>query len=191
MTSRAVFLDRDNTLVQDPGYLSDPSAVRLLDGVAEGLALLSAHGFRLVVVTNQAGVAKGYFSEDDARAVNETMVQQLAIQGVSIDAVYYCPCHPDGVVEPYNRNDTNRKPSPGMLLRAARELDIDLAQSWMIGDSVSDAEAGKRAGCRTIIITLASSHSSGKSIWADYLCSGMKEAGDVVIRSDSAARIAQ
>lgn len=183
MSCRAIFLDRDNTLVFDPGYLSDPADVRLLDGVADGLVLLARAEYRLVIVTNQAGVARGYFDEAAASAVNAEVVRQLAAAGIPIAAVYYCPYHPEGVVEPFNRDHADRKPNPGMLLRAGRDLDIDLAQSWMIGDSVRDSEAGKRAGCRAIRLSSAKGHFREEDAWADYVCGTMLEAALIILRS--------
>lgn len=181
MPCRAVFLDRDNTLVFDPGYLSNPVDVQLLDGVAEGLALLVQAGFELVIVTNQAGVARGYFDESAVSAVNAEVVRQLSAAGIPIDAIYYCPYHPEGIVEPFNQNHPDRKPNPGMLLRASRDLGIDLAQSWMIGDSVHDSEAGKRAGCRTIRIPSAKTQLRNDGSWTDFFCSNMLEAANIIV----------
>ncbi len=146
----AIFLDRDNTLVYDPGYLSDPAQVRLLPRVGAGLQQLASAGWRFVLVTNQAGIARGKFTEDDMHAVNQEMQRQLAAFDVALAAIYFCPYHPDGVVPHLARDHDERKPNPGMLLRAARELAIDLPRSWMIGDTQRDVEAGRRAGCRTV-----------------------------------------
>jgi D-glycero-D-manno-heptose 1,7-bisphosphate phosphatase len=181
MTSRAVFLDRDNTLVFDPGYLSNPADVQLLDRVVEGLALLTQAGFALVIVTNQAGVARGYFDESAVSAVNAEIVRQLSAAGVLINAVYYCPYHPEGIIEPFNQNHPDRKPNPGMLLRASRDFGFDLVQSWMIGDSMYDSEAGKRAGCRTIRIRSANTKLRDDDSWTDYFCGNMLEAADIII----------
>jgi D-glycero-D-manno-heptose 1,7-bisphosphate phosphatase len=181
MPCRAVFLDRDNTLVFDPGYLSNPEDVQLLDGVVEGLTLLVQAGFALVIVTNQAGVAKGYFDESAVAAVNAEVVRQLSVAGVLIDAVYYCPYHPEGIIEPFNQSHPDRKPNPGMLLRASIDLGIELVHSWMIGDSVHDSEAGKRAGCRTIRIRSANAQLRDDDSWTDHFCSNMLEAADIII----------
>jgi D,D-heptose 1,7-bisphosphate phosphatase len=181
MPDRAVFLDRDNTLVFDPGYLSNPADVRLLDGVTEGLASLAAAGFKLIIVTNQAGVARGYYDENAVFAVNAEVVRQLSVADIPIAAVYYCPYHPEGIIEPFNRNHTDRKPNPGMLLRASNDLEIDLARSWMIGDSVHDSEAGKRAGCRTIRVPYYKENGLKDSPFTDYLCSNLMEAAAIII----------
>lgn len=139
----AVFLDRDGTLIDDTGYVGRPEDVRLLDGVRDGLAALKAHGFRTVVVTNQSGIARGYFTHADYEAVHARFLDLLGT-GL-IDATYMCADHPD---KPSDR----RKPGPGMLLEAAGDLDLDLARSWMIGDRAADLEAGRRAGVRSILV---------------------------------------
>lgn len=152
MNYKAVFLDRDDTLVEDPGYISHPSQVKLLPGAAAALAQLRKMGFRLVVVSNQSGVARGIITEEALAQVHHTLEKLLADEGVYLDAIYYCPFHPDGVIPKYRIESDLRKPAPGMLLEAAQKLDIDLSASWMIGDSYRDVEAGKRAGCKTILI---------------------------------------
>jgi D-glycero-D-manno-heptose 1,7-bisphosphate phosphatase len=181
MQNRAVFLDRDNTLVFDPGYLSNVADVHLIDGVIEGLELLVRADFKLIIVTNQSGVARGYFDESSVSAVNAEVVRQLSASGISINAVYYCPYHPDGILEPFNQNHFDRKPNPGMLLRAAGDLDIVLSESWMIGDHVHDSEAGKRAGCRTIRIPLLQTQMSNNEVFTDFICSNMLEAAKIIV----------
>jgi D-glycero-D-manno-heptose 1,7-bisphosphate phosphatase len=152
MNYKAVFLDRDNTLVEDPGYISHPSQIKLLPGAAAALAQLRKMGFRLIVVSNQSGVARGIVTEETLAQIHHTLEKLLADEGVYLDAIYYCPFHPDGVIPKYRTESDLRKPAPGMLLEAAQKLDVDLAASWMIGDSYRDVEAGKRAGCKTILI---------------------------------------
>ncbi|MHC5024533.1 MAG: D-glycero-alpha-D-manno-heptose-1,7-bisphosphate 7-phosphatase [Planctomycetota bacterium] len=151
----AVFLDRDNTLIANDGDLGDPGAVRLLDGVPEGLRALRDAGYCLVVVTNQAGVARGRFSEADVDAVHQRIARLVDERGQTshlIDRFYYCPYHPDAELDEYRREHPWRKPNPGMLLQAARDMGIDLAASWMIGDQSRDVSAGSTAGCRTVLI---------------------------------------
>lgn len=118
---------------------------------AEALALLQQNDYLLIVVSNQAGIAKGYFNEKELMNANKHLASLLAAQDVFIDAFYYCPHHPDGTIATYAIKCDCRKPSPGMLLRAAQELQIDLADSWMIGDILDDVEAGHRAGCKSIL----------------------------------------
>ncbi len=150
-----VFLDRDNTLIDNSGDLGDPSKVQLLAGVAEGLKRLKDAGFRLVVVTNQGGVARGRYSESDVDKVH-ARIAQLVDEGSGgsrvIDRFYYCPFHPDGTHPDYRREHPWRKPQPGMLLQAASDLALDLDRGWMIGDHARDIIAGRAAGCRTVLI---------------------------------------
>lgn len=152
MTHKAVFLDRDDTLISDPGYISHPNQIKLLPGTAQSLAMLKKMGYLLVVVTNQSGVARGMINEKTLSDIHHHLKKLLADEEVYLDAIYYCPYHPEGTVEKYTKESDLRKPQPGMLLKAAKELDIDLTQSWMIGDSYRDVGAGHRAGCRTILL---------------------------------------
>lgn len=152
---RAVFLDRDNTLIANDGDLGDPDLVRLLPGAADAAARLRDAGYALIVVTNQGGVARGVFSEGDVHAVNrrvETLLAQATGLAAVIDRFYACPYHPQGTLEPYRREHPWRKPAPGMLLAARDELGVDLAASWLVGDQPRDIAAGRAAGCRTILI---------------------------------------
>jgi histidinol-phosphate phosphatase family protein len=149
---RAVFLDKDGTLVEDVPYNVDPECVRLAPGAAEGLAALDAAGYRLAVVSNQSGVARGYFPEEALAGVERRLRQLLAGVGVALAGFYYCPHHPDGRVPAYAVACRCRKPEPGLLHRAARELGVGLEQCWLVGDILDDVEAGRRAGCRTVLI---------------------------------------
>ena len=146
----AVFLDRDNTLIANDGDLGDPDAVVLLDGVEEGVRRLDHAGYRLVVITNQGGVARGRYGETDVDAVHQR-VQALLGPPPQL-SFYYCPFHPRGTVPEYTREHPWRKPAPGMLLEAAEREQLDLQASWMIGDQPRDAEAGLAAGCRAILL---------------------------------------
>lgn len=161
--SRAVFLDRDNTLIACDGDLGDPDEVVLIDGVADGLRALREAGYHLVVTTNQGGVARGKYTEADVDAVHQRisgLLDQQAGTARLIDRFYYCPYHPEGVDPPYRREHPWRKPNPGMLLQAARDMGIDLQQSWMIGDQGRDIEAGRAAGCRTVLVNRNGSNGS-------------------------------
>jgi D-glycero-D-manno-heptose 1,7-bisphosphate phosphatase len=152
--ARAVFLDRDGTLVERSHYPSRPEHLRLYPGIAAPLAALRRAGFRLVVITNQSGIARGYFTEADLDRMHAYLRAELAARGVELDAFYHCPHHPDGQVAGLAMRCDCRKPAPGLLLRAARELGLDLARSWFIGDILDDVEAGARAGCRTALVDL-------------------------------------
>lgn len=152
----AIFLDRDNTLILNDGDLGQPDKVRLVDGVPSGLAALREAGFSLVVVTNQAGVARGVFTEEDVDAVHQriaTLIDEQASRAGLIDRFYYCPYHPDGTLTEYRRDHLWRKPHPGMILQAARDLGLDLTRSWVIGDQERDVQAGRSAGCRTVLVS--------------------------------------
>ena len=140
---KAIFLDRDGTLIRDVGYCSKAGDVELLEGVGKLLPKLKAAGFMLVIVTNQSGIGRGYFTEEDFWSVQHELEKQLGA-GV-IDATYFCTDTPQNESE-------RRKPNPGMLLEAAQELSIDLKQSYMVGDKVSDTQAGIRAGVRATIL---------------------------------------
>ena len=142
---RAVFFDRDGTLIVDRGYLSSPDQVEFPAGALEMLRELQRRGFALVVISNQSGIGRGFISEEEARAVDERFRGLLAGEGISLDGVYYCPHLPEDGCD-------CRKPKPGLLLEAARELDLDLEESYMVGDKISDAEAGDAAHVRPVLI---------------------------------------
>lgn len=157
---RAVFLDRDGTinkpvLHRELGIIDAPFTVEqfeLMAGASESVRILNELGLRVVVVTNQAGIAKGKLDEETLAAINRRMQYLLAADGAHLDGIYACPHHPDEGVEPYRQQCYCRKPNPGLLLQAAAELDLDLARSYMVGDSYTDVLAGQSAGCRTIIL---------------------------------------
>jgi len=186
MAEKAVFLDRDNTLIEDPGYIKDPDQVKLLDGVPEALVELKALGYKLVVVSNQSAVARGIVTEEALDEIHDRLQELLAEKGATLDRIYYCPYHPDGVIAKYRKETDWRKPSPGMLLAAAEQMDIDLGQSWMIGNSDSDIEAGARAGCRTILLSpslhprQADLQSLSAGSKPDYTCVNIKEAVNII-----------
>ncbi len=151
-SARAVFLDKDGTLIDDVPYNVDPARVRLAPGSAEGLPRLHEAGFRLIVVTNQAGVALGRFPSEALAGVEGRIRQLLAELGIPLAGFYHCPHHPEGTVAPFAVACDCRKPAPGMILRAAAEHGVDLGRSWLVGDILHDVEAGRRAGCRTILL---------------------------------------
>ncbi|NNM33188.1 MAG: HAD family hydrolase [Gemmatimonadetes bacterium] len=144
----AVFLDRDGTLIEDRHYLSDPAAVRLFDGAAEAVRRLKEAGYAVVLVTNQSGIGRGYFTEKDYRAVHRELCHQLASQGADLDGAYHCPDAP-GVA---GEGTTCRKPSPVLYRRAEGELGLDLRRSWFVGDKVSDVEAAELLGGRGVLV---------------------------------------
>ena len=147
----AVFLDRDGVINQEVGFIRDSSGLRILPGVAEALRSLAPR-FRLVVITNQSGIARGFYSEEDLLAVNQELARQLAGQGASIEAFYYCPHLPEGNVPAYSVECPCRKPKPGMLRQAAEEFGIPLGRSYMVGDTPRDVQAAAAAGVAGILI---------------------------------------
>jgi D-glycero-D-manno-heptose 1,7-bisphosphate phosphatase len=154
MSNPAIFLDRDGTLVQPRHLPTRPEHLVLQPGAPAGLADLQAAGFRVVVITNQPGIAGGMLSEAALKTMNAYLRSQLAAHGVLLDRVYWCPHHPEGTVADFAIDCVCRKPRPGLILEAARDLDIDLTRSWLVGDRLDDIEAGNRAGCRTVYLDL-------------------------------------
>lgn len=148
----AVFIDRDGTLTEEVGYVNHPRRIRLLPRSAEAIRRLNAAGIPAVVVSNQAGLARGYFSAEILQAVNEEMIRQLKDAGARLDGVYVCVHHPTEGVPPYRADCDCRKPKPGMLTRAARELGLDLTACTMVGDKASDLESGRVVGTRGVLV---------------------------------------
>lgn len=148
----AVFLDKDGTLIEDVPYNVDPALMRLAPDAGVALRKLSEAGYKLFVVSNQSGVARGLFPVSALGAVEERLKDMLAKCGVTLDGFYYCPHHPEATVAEYAVSCSCRKPAPGMLVQAAAEHGIALERSWMIGDILNDVEAGHRAGCRSILL---------------------------------------
>lgn len=150
--NKAIFIDKDGTLIEDVPYNVDPARIKFYADVPFALKRLQDQGFKIIVVSNQAGVAFGYFKEDELSPVWNEISTQLKKAEVEISGYYYCPHHKDGNIEGYNYKCSCRKPEPGMLLQAAKDHNINLSESWMIGDILNDIEAGNRAGCRTILV---------------------------------------
>jgi histidinol-phosphate phosphatase family protein len=149
--SRIVCLDKDGTLVENIPYNVDPTRIRLRADAPEALLRLHRSGFRLVIVTNQPGVARGSFDEAALQAVEERLRELCAAEGVPLAGFYYCPHHPDGS-GPYAVECECRKPRPGLVQRALHDQHADAAASWLIGDILDDVEAGTRAGCRSVLL---------------------------------------
>jgi D-glycero-D-manno-heptose 1,7-bisphosphate phosphatase len=152
MSRRAIFMDRDGTVCDEVGYVNHVDRVRLLPRSAEAVRLANDAGFQTVVVTNQAGVARGYFGDWLVDDVHDRVRSLLAEGGARLDGVYYCPHHPTVGDAPWRKDCDCRKPRPGMLLRARDEMGIDLAGSYIVGDSVRDIEAGHRAGVVPVLV---------------------------------------
>ena len=153
---RAVFLDRDGTISRDVNYCRRPEDFEILPGVPQGIRLLNDHGFKVVVITNQSGIARGYFTEETLSLIHHKMKEQLHERGAFVDAIYFCPHHPDD-------NCECRKPKDRLLLRAAQHIGIDLRLSYMIGDDPKDVQAGRTAGCKTVWITADPDNMNGRT----------------------------
>jgi len=149
---RAIFMDRDGTVCEEVGYVNHLDRIRLLPRSAAAVRLANDAGFQTVIVTNQAGVARGYFDEELVHDVHDSVRRQLAEGGARVDGIYYCPHHPEVGAAPYRAECDCRKPKAGMLLRAREEMGIDLAASYMVGDSVKDLGAGRAVGATTVLV---------------------------------------
>ncbi|MCE5267277.1 MAG: HAD family hydrolase [Planctomycetaceae bacterium] len=148
----AVFFDKDGTIVEDRPYNVDCSMLCLAAGAIDAMQSLQSLGYRLVVVTNQSGIARGIFTVEDFRRLERALIDRLATAGVRLAGVYFCPHLPNGAVADYAIQCDCRKPQPGLFLQAAEQLDLDLSRSWMIGDILDDIEAAHRAGCRAVLV---------------------------------------
>jgi len=187
---RAVFVDRDGVLIRDVNHLTAASQIEVLDGVPQSLRRLRDAGWAVVVATNQSVVARGWITEDGLREIHRALTAQLGAGGAVLDAIYYCPHHPDGAMAAYRTMCDCRKPRPGMLVRAAADLNLDLRASVMVGDASSDIEAGRQAGCRTVLIrdgggTAARSGNNSAAV-ADYVASDFAHAVDWILSSGGA-----
>lgn len=173
---RAIFLDRDGVIVEDCDYTYRKDQLKLIPGSAEAIKLLNGNDFLVIVVTNQSGVAKGYFTEMDVTLFNESMEEKLREYGSYIDAIYYCPHHIEAKIEKYKINCDCRKPKPGMLKEAEKRFDIDLRQSFIIGDRLSDIDAGKCIGCKAIMVLTGYGRGEPKDDRIDHITQNLYDA---------------
>ena len=186
--NRAVFLDRDGVITQEPPYYAyQLSQLELILKSAEGIRLLNESGFLVVLVSNQSGIARGYYEEEDAARFNQALAQKLAEEGAHIDAIYICPHHPEAKIEKYRLECDCRKPKPGMLKMAEEALEIDLKQSFMIGDKSIDVEAGKRAGCKTVMVKTGYGVEElrSKQIECNYAADDLYDAAEYILRQSN------
>jgi histidinol-phosphate phosphatase family protein len=169
--TRAVFLDRDGTIARDVPYCRRIEDFDILPGAPEGIRLLNECGFKVVVVTNQSGIARGYFTEETLARIHQKMRDDLSGHGARIDSIYFCPHHPD-------EGCGCRKPGPALLLQAAGEMDVELKLSYMVGDDPKDLEAGRAAGCKTLLVTTGPNRGDlqRKSVTPDYVAVDLYEA---------------
>lgn len=189
--AKAIFLDKDGTLVRDVPYNVSPEKIVLSREMIEGLKLFRENDFLLIVVSNQSGIARGYFSEQELYLAIRHTQYLLENEGVDLGGFYYCPHHPDGKVSKYSMDCDCRKPTPGMLLEAAKDHNIDLSQSWMIGDILNDVEAGKLAGCRTVLI-----NNGNETEWimnpqrcSDLISGSINEAAKSILQTQKATSV--
>jgi len=145
MGYRAVFIDRDGTININFGYIDKPERFKFHKGVIEGMKLLKKNGYKIIIVTNQSGIGRGFFSEKELEKIHNKMIKELSEKNINVDAVYYCPHHPED-------NCNCRKPKTGLLESAVKDLDIDIKESFVIGDRMLDMEAGDKMGCKTVLV---------------------------------------
>lgn len=181
---KAVFLDKDGTVVEDVPFNTKPELMKFMPGVKEGLRDLAKAGYHLVLVTNQSGVALGRFREEDLQGVMVKMQEMFDEIDVPLAGFYYCPHHLAGCVEMYRVDCDCRKPKPGLLLKASRDLGLDLSRSWMVGDILHDIEAGKRAGARSILVDVGNETQWERSRWRipDFEVRSFQEAAQCILK---------
>ena len=175
MTNKAVFLDRDGTMAPDVHYCRRPEDFELFPYTAKAVGLLNERGLKVIVITNQSGIARGYFTEDTLANIHQKMERELAKEGAFVDAIYYCPHHPDD-------NCDCRKPKPKLVLQAAKDFNIDLKHSFVVGDLQMDIDLGKVAGCKTILIGNPSVIKD-KAIVPDAISPNLLEAARLIWKS--------
>jgi D-glycero-D-manno-heptose 1,7-bisphosphate phosphatase len=181
----AVFLDRDGTVIEEVNYLCDPSQVRLLGGAAESLRALRAAGYACVLITNQSAIGRGLLTVETLDRIHDELLRHLALNGATLDGIYYCPVVP--TIESRTAVEhPQRKPGPGMLLRAASDLGLDVSRSWMVGDMLSDVHAGRNAGCRgTILVRTGHGDSvDDRDLAIDFIAADVAAATRIILRSD-------
>jgi D-glycero-D-manno-heptose 1,7-bisphosphate phosphatase len=190
MGRRVVFLDRDGVLVEDVHLLINPNHIHILEGVPSALSRLKCAGFQLIVVSNQAVVARGLMTEEDVQQLNHEISIRLVKNGAPLlDGFYYCPHHPNATLPTYRYSCDCRKPRPGMLLRAAQEHDLDLRSSFLVGDRITDIIAGAKAGCRTILLETGAHRAAAietperidETVNADFSCDSLLKAAEWIL----------
>ena len=170
MGDRVVFLDRDGTMVKDVPYCSKVEDLELLPGIPEAVKLLNDNGFKVIVVTNQSGIARGYLSENTLSQIHNKLKSELTKFGAHLDAIYYCPHHPDD-------NCGCRKPKAGLLLQASKDFNIDFEQSYIVGDQPMDITAGRSLGCRTVLL----SEVNKPNCYPDFMAKTLLEASKWIL----------
>ncbi len=179
MLKKAVFLDRDDTIIKDKVYLSDPGEIEILPQAADSIRLLNEQDIPVIVITNQSGIARGLLTEKRLRIIHERLSSLLREQGARIDAIYYCPHHPEGTVERYAVSCSCRKPKPGMLLKAAKDFRLDLPSCFMIGDKPDDIEVIHNVGGKGILVQTGKHHDHRR---ADFIAGDILQAAEWVLK---------
>lgn len=183
--NKAIFIDKDGTLIPDIPYNVNPKLITLSNTALPALQLLQKQNFMLIVISNQSGVARGYFEEKDLQKVSDAINNLVSAAGVIINGFYYCPHYKEGKVSEYVVDCDCRKPKPGLILRAIEDFNIDVTKSWMVGDILNDVEAGKAAGCRTIIIK-----NGNETEWLinekrkpDFIADNLLQAANIIVEN--------
>jgi D,D-heptose 1,7-bisphosphate phosphatase len=184
--TKAVFIDKDGTLIKDVPYNINAAFVEMEEHAGEALSLLKQNRYLLIVISNQSGVAKGFFLENDLEEINNEIQRKLYKHKVKIDKFYYCPHVPDGLIKEYSIECKCRKPQPGLILKAVKDFNINVYQSWMIGDILNDVEAGKSSGCKTILVD-----NGNETEWVlneqrtpDYKVKDLRQAAEIILEND-------
>ena len=186
---RAVFLDRDGTIIREVGYVDEPSKVELLPRSAGAIRSLNQAGFQVVVVTNQSGVARGYFNEEMVSKVHQRLMELLQKEGAHLDRIYYCPHHPEEGNSPYRKDCSCRKPKPGMLLEASRELNLDLSRSFMVSDKYSDLQMAHQLEVKGILVLTGYGEGELSQVFQrgnpppDYVAEDLEDAAQWIIKA--------
>lgn len=180
---KAIFIDKDGTLIVNKPYNVSPDAIELVDGVGKGLKILQDAGYKIIVISNQSGIARGYFKEEDLEPMYEELSKRLKEYGVILDGFFYCPHHPEGTVKKYTTDCFCRKPKSGMLKKAALIHKVDIKNSWMIGDILHDIEAGNRAGAKTILFDSGyeTEWKLGEHRYPDFIVHEFSDVVDIVL----------
>lgn len=187
MSNKAFFLDRDWTINEDRGYISNINDVYIYPRSIEALKIIKSKGYLIIIVTNQAGIAMGLMTKKKVEEVNSHIIRDISKEGINIDALYYCPYHPTKGKNKYKKESNFRKPEPGMLIKASRDFKIDLNSSYMIGDKISDIEAGKKAGCKTVLVKTgfgekSLEHLKFSELNPEYVCDDLYDAIEKIFK---------
>jgi D,D-heptose 1,7-bisphosphate phosphatase len=181
---RAVFLDRDGTIVKNAGHLSDIRDLRVLPAAVAAIRKLNRLGYVTIIITNQSAVAYGFISESYLNKIHAVLIKRLAKKGAKIDAIYYCPHHPEGKIKKYRLSCDCRKPNVGMVMKAAKELNVDLKKSFFVGDATADILTGERAGLKTILVGTGYAGCDGiYDVMPDFTAKDLNSAANIIKRN--------